>query len=125
ISISVTYFSGVESYTPTNTPLYTDTPTSTSTATATATATNTGIPTNTTTATSTSSSSAASVVISEFRTAGPGGASDEFVELYNPTSNWIDISRWQISASNSEGTISTRSTIPASTILRPGQYYLV
>jgi len=103
----------------------TQTPTPTDTATATGTATNTGTPTNTATATNTSTASAASVVISEFRTTGPGGASDEFVELYNPTSNWVDISGWKINASNKDGDIQTRATIPAATILRSGQYYLV
>jgi predicted extracellular nuclease len=61
------------------------------------------------------------LVISEFRTAG----SDEFIEIYNPTNNWVDIGNWKISGSNNSGTIQTRATIPTSTILRSGQYYLV
>jgi hypothetical protein len=82
--------------------------------------------TSTSTAASTSPASTASVVISEFRTEGPSGGNDEFIELYNPTSNWIDISGWKINASNDAGSsISTRATIPASTILRSGQYYLI
>ncbi len=71
-------------------------------------------------------SSLTHLVISEFRTMGPGGANDEFVEIYNPTSNWVDISGWIISGSNNDGSsVQTRATIPASTILRSGQYYLV
>ncbi|MBA3066527.1 lamin tail domain-containing protein, partial [bacterium] len=31
------------------------------------------------------------IVISEMATTGPNGAKDEFVELYNPTANAIDI----------------------------------
>ncbi|MBN2118052.1 MAG: lamin tail domain-containing protein [Anaerolineales bacterium] len=66
-----------------------------------------------------------SVVISQFRTSGPNGANDEYIELYNPTTNPIDISGWKINASNAAGTRATRATIPASTLLRSGQYYLV
>ncbi len=66
-----------------------------------------------------------SVVISEFRTRGPNGADDEYIELYNPTSTIVDISGWRINVSNDTGTASTRATIPASTILRSGQYYLI
>jgi hypothetical protein len=65
------------------------------------------------------------VVISEFRTRGPRGANDEFIELYNPTAAPIDISGWKINASNDSAGASTRATIPLSTILRSGQYYLV
>lgn len=65
-------------------------------------------------------SSITHIVISEFRTAG----SDEFIEIYNPTNNWVDISGWKINGSNNTGTEQTRATIPAATILRPGQYYL-
>ncbi|HLO28537.1 MAG TPA: lamin tail domain-containing protein [Anaerolineales bacterium] len=66
-----------------------------------------------------------SVVISEFRTRGLNGSNDEFIELYNPTSNWIEISGWRIFASNNSGNTSARATIPGSTILRPGQHYLI
>ncbi|HEX2995513.1 MAG TPA: lamin tail domain-containing protein [Anaerolineales bacterium] len=65
------------------------------------------------------------VVISEFRTQGPNGASDEFIELYNPTSSYVDISSWKINVSTSSGGTATRATIPASTILRSGQHYLI
>ena len=68
--------------------------------------------------------SANSVVISEFRTRGPGGGNDEFVEIYNPTANPVDISNWILSASNVEGSVQNRATIPAGTLLRSGQYYL-
>jgi hypothetical protein len=116
--------------TPTFTPTSTATPTSTPTATNTPTSTPTGgvatgTPTFTPTATSPSSGSATSVVISEFRTTGPSGANDEFVEIYNPTNAPIDISGWILSASNNSGGTQARATIPASTILRSGQYYLI
>src|SRR5215207_7613096 len=86
---------------------------------------------NTVTFNVTPTGSATSVVISEFRTRGPGGsggagaAEDEFVEIYNPTTNPVDISGWIISASNSSGSVQNRATIPAATLLRSGQYYLI
>src|SRR5438309_2362417 len=57
------------------------------------------------------------VVISEFRTRGPNGASDEFIELYNLSSGSINIGGWKINGSNSLGTVSTRVTISTGTSL--------
>src|SRR5512143_1328758 len=68
---------------------------------------------------------AASVVISEFRPRGPAGGTDEFVELYNPTGNSVDISDWKINTSDAQGTASTLATVPANTTLQTGQYYLI
>ncbi|HMB23229.1 MAG TPA: lamin tail domain-containing protein, partial [Anaerolineales bacterium] len=70
-------------------------------------------------------SGAPSVVISEFRTRGPNGSEDEFIELYNPTVSPIDISGWKIYFSTSTGVHSLRATIPKATLLRSGQYYLI
>jgi uncharacterized protein len=69
--------------------------------------------------------SGTSVVISEFRTRGPLGGNDEFVELFNPTAAPVDISGWTIQGSNSGGTTSVRATIPTNTILDAGCYFLV
>ena len=107
---------------PTLTP--TNTSTVTSTSTATGTPTNTGTVTNTPTVTAPSTGSATSIVISEFRTRGTGSAENEFVEIYNPTTNPVDISNWILSASNIGGTIQNRATVPVGTLLRSGQYYL-
>jgi hypothetical protein len=68
---------------------------------------------------------ATNVVISEFRTRGPNGGNDEFIELYNPTITPINISGWEIWGSNSSGTINLRATIPTVPDLQPGQHYLV
>jgi hypothetical protein len=70
---------------------------------------------------------ATNIVISEFRFIGDDGGNDEFIELYNPTSNPIDISGWLISGSNNANppSTSTRATINAGVILQPGQYYLI
>ena len=66
-----------------------------------------------------------SVVISEFRTRGPNGGNDEFIELYNLSSSTVDLSGWKINGSNSTGSISTRATIPSATTLGAGCRYLV
>ena len=71
------------------------------------------------------SSPAAHVVISEFRTRGPGGVQDEFVELFNPTGNPIDVSDWQIRVSDNAGVSSLQYTLPPSTNLLPGRHYLI
>ena len=65
------------------------------------------------------------VLISEFRTRGPNGASDEFIELYNPTLSTVTIGGLKIRASNSAGSVSDRITIPAATTLLSGRHYLV
>jgi predicted outer membrane repeat protein len=66
----------------------------------------------------------ADVVISEFRTRGPAGGSDEFVELYNNSDNPVDISGWKINASNSSGTAGTRVTINAGTTIPARGHFL-
>ncbi len=65
------------------------------------------------------------LLISEFRTRGPAGAGDEFLEIYNPTTASLLIGGLRIRASNSTGTISNRVTIPAGSVLGPGCHYLV
>lgn len=65
------------------------------------------------------------LLISEFRTRGPASASDEFVEIYNPTTSVQNIGSLKIRASNGSGTTSDRVTITAGTSLGPGCHYLV
>jgi len=66
------------------------------------------------------------IVISEFRTTGPLGADDEFVELYNPTGVLVNIGNWYISRSSSCGSsLTTLVYIYYGTILQAGQHYLV
>jgi uncharacterized repeat protein (TIGR01451 family) len=68
---------------------------------------------------------AGDLLISEFRTRGPAGASDEFVEIYNPTTSTLVIGGLKIRASNNAATISDRVTITAGTTLGPGCHYLI
>jgi hypothetical protein len=103
---------------PTATPSPTRTPTITFTATRTATGQATA------TATATPVAGTAHVVISEFRTRGPGGAADEFIELYNPTNAAVDIGGWKINGSNNAGSIGTRVTIGAGTSIPAHGHFL-
>lgn len=67
------------------------------------------------------------IMISEFRTRGPNGGNDEFIELYNLSTSPVNIGGWKIKGSNNTGggTTTPRATIPANTILNPGCYYLL
>ena len=64
------------------------------------------------------------VVISEFRTRGPNGANDEFVEIYNNTDAPIVIGGYTLRGSNNAGTVSIRATVPAGTTLPARSHYL-
>jgi len=67
------------------------------------------------------------VVISEFRTRGPRGDQDQFIELHNPTAQPVAMSGWVISVSNTDGKLSGQPRLlpmPAVT-LQPGCHYLV
>ena len=64
------------------------------------------------------------VVISEFRTRGPGGAGDEFIELYNNSATPIDISGWKIKGSSSAGGVSVRLTVTSGTVLPARGHFL-
>src|SRR5215204_491366 len=49
------------------------------------------------------------LVISEFRTRGPNGAYDEFVELFNFSPNPVNIGGWRVSGSSNTGTTAVRA----------------
>jgi len=68
---------------------------------------------------------AGQLLISEFRTRGPAGAADEFIEIYNPSTATLKLGGLKIRASNSGGTMSDRVTISAGQVLPPGCHYLV
>src|SRR6266498_525405 len=66
------------------------------------------------------------VVISEFRTRGSAGATDEFIELFNATTVDVTIGGWILKRSSGCGsTIASIATIPAGVALAPGEHYLV
>ncbi len=68
---------------------------------------------------------AGQVLISEFRTRGPNGAADEFVEIYNPTTSALVIGGLKLRGSNASGITNDRVTILAGTTLGSGCHYLV
>ncbi len=66
------------------------------------------------------------VVISEVAALGPQGASDEFVELYNPTGADVDIGGWTLQYRSATGpAYSNKVTLPMGTTLVPGGFYLI
>lgn len=68
------------------------------------------------------------VVISEFATRGAGGAYDEFVELYNPTDNTVNLTGWKLKFKPANGGDWTNRTgtsgLPGGVIAAKG-YYLI
>ena len=118
-----------ETFTPTWTYSVTDTPTTTAAWTSTSTPTDTSTPTHTFTATytqvTTLTSAPAHLVISEFRSRGPNGNGDEFVELYNPTGDAVNIGGWSIRRSAGCGAATySLVSIASNTTLQAGQHFL-
>jgi predicted extracellular nuclease len=68
---------------------------------------------------------ATDVVISEFRFRGSAGATDEFIEIYNPTTSPVNLNGWQIRGSNNSGGSANRYTFSTSVMLQPGQHFLI
>ncbi|MBI5951939.1 MAG: DUF11 domain-containing protein [Chloroflexi bacterium] len=68
---------------------------------------------------------ATDVVISEFRTRGPNGAGDEFIEIYNPTNSIIPLAGLQLRRSSGCGVMTYNIHTFGAVNLQPGQYYLV
>ena len=66
------------------------------------------------------------VVISEFRTRGPMGGNDEFIELRNAGSTPVNISGWRLEGctAGTAGSVGTRATVGAGVVLAAGQSYL-
>lgn len=76
--------------------------------------------------------SAGAVIFTEFRSEGPAGATDEFVELYNNTDTSITVlasdgtAGWAVHALNATGTGSVEvAVIPNGTVLPARSHYLL
>ena len=66
------------------------------------------------------------VVISQFATRGPTAATDEFIELYNPTGSAVDMSGWKLQYKSATGTtFSDRAALPANTFIAAHGYFLI
>lgn len=65
-----------------------------------------------------------SLVISEFRTRGPNGANDEFVEIYNNSDATVNMSGFKLRASNGSGSSTTRLTVNAGTLIPAHSHFL-
>lgn len=65
------------------------------------------------------------IVISEFRTRGPNGGNDEFVELFNLSTSPVNIGGWRLRGSSGTGGTGNRATIAVGTTLQPGCHYLL
>ncbi len=65
------------------------------------------------------------IVISEFRTNGTGGASDEFIEIFNAGDVAVNIGNWLLGSSDSSGVTASLPPVPVGVILQPGQHYII
>ncbi len=66
------------------------------------------------------------LVISEFAAEGPGGAGDEFVELFNGGPTPVDVSGWKLQYRSSAGaSYEARLTLPAGATVPARGFYLV
>lgn len=66
------------------------------------------------------------VVISEFATRGPTAATDEFVELYNPTDHIISLAGWKLQYNPASGSgWLDRALLPAGTQIAAHGFYLI
>ncbi len=66
------------------------------------------------------------VVISEFATRGAAAATDEFVELYNPTDNAINLASWVMQYKSATGTTwFDRAILPSNAMIPARGFYLV
>lgn len=69
---------------------------------------------------------ASTVVISEFASRGASSAFDEFIELYNPTLQDVDISNWKLQYKSASGTTwQDYVIIPAPNMIRAHGFFLL
>ena len=70
---------------------------------------------------------ASHIVISGFSTSSEKSTKDEYIELYNPTSNIADISEWRIQTKGTDENKKwvTKVVIPVGTKIQPYNFYLI
>jgi P pilus assembly chaperone PapD len=67
----------------------------------------------------------ATVVISEFKTGGTGGVSDEFIELLNRGPDTVNVGGSEVTRKDTAGSVQcTVVRLPNTVNLEPGQHYL-
>jgi len=68
----------------------------------------------------------AGVVISEFRTVGPNGNADEFIEIFNRSASSVNIGGWELRGLRSDLQLAdSLATVPNNTTLVPGAFWLI
>jgi hypothetical protein len=65
------------------------------------------------------------VVISEIAPAGPSNPNDEFIELYNPTSQTVNLAGWKVQYKSATGANYLSFTLPSGSSIAPKGYFLV
>jgi MYXO-CTERM domain-containing protein len=65
------------------------------------------------------------LVISEFRTRGPNGANDEFIEIFNISNATVNAGGFSVMASDSSGATVQLAKLPANTNILSRHYYLL
>lgn len=69
------------------------------------------------------------IVISQLATRGVDGASDEFVELYNPNNQVVDLSNWRLQSKSAAGTVWINRLgtdgLPVGSQIEAGGYFLL
>ena len=65
------------------------------------------------------------IKINEVRFGTTANSTDQFIELYNPTPDPIDVSNWSVINTQSQWAPVTLATIPSGTTLAAGAYYLL
>ncbi|HEX4476265.1 MAG TPA: lamin tail domain-containing protein, partial [Polyangiaceae bacterium] len=72
-----------------------------------------------------SAAGSSTIVISEFRTRGPNGMNDEFIELHNKSSAAVNIAGWQVMLSNDLGQTTLAATIGSGVTIPAARFYLL
>ena len=64
------------------------------------------------------------ILISEFRTRGPNGPNDEFIEIHNKGTTTVNVGGWQLRVSDDAGGTASIATIASGITIPAGRFYL-